>query len=190
MPTATRTFRIFVSSTFEDLVEERNALQREVFPRLSKLCEARGARFQPIDLRWGVRDEAVLGQKMMEICLAEIERCQRTGTKPNLIILVGDRYGKPLLPGRIPAAEFDEVLGQLGSAEIRALKGWYQLDDNAVPPEYLLKPRTGKLINQKQWEEEVERPLQEELLGAASAVGLANDALLRSTQDQPRTRKS
>ena len=44
----------FVSSTFEDLVEERNALQRDVFPRLSKLCEARGARFQPVDPSWGV----------------------------------------------------------------------------------------------------------------------------------------
>jgi hypothetical protein len=60
MPTATRTFRVFVSSTFEDLKDERDALQRDVFPRLSKLCEANNARFQAIDLRWGVRDEAAL----------------------------------------------------------------------------------------------------------------------------------
>ena len=103
MPIATRTFRVFVSSTFEDLVEERNALQREVFPKMSEVCEAHGARFQAIDLRWGVRDEAVLGQQMMEICLAEIERCQRTGIKPNFIVLLGDRYGRPPLPARIHA---------------------------------------------------------------------------------------
>src|SRR5579862_1911152 len=83
MPIASRTFRVFVSSTFEDLIDERNALQRDVFPRLSRLCEAHGSRFQAIDLRWGVRDEAVLGQRMMEICLGEIERCKRTGIKPN-----------------------------------------------------------------------------------------------------------
>lgn len=91
MPTATRTFRVFVSSTFEDLKEERNALQRDVFPRLAKLCEEHGARFQAIDLRWGVRDEAGLDQKTMEICLAEIERCKKTNLKPNFIVLLGDR---------------------------------------------------------------------------------------------------
>jgi Domain of unknown function (DUF4062) len=33
MPTATHTFRVFVSSTFDDLKEERNALQRDVLRR-------------------------------------------------------------------------------------------------------------------------------------------------------------
>jgi hypothetical protein len=93
MPTATRTFRVFVSSTFEDMKAERDALQRDVFPRLRKLCEENGARFQAIDLRWGVRDEAALDQQTMEICLREIERCQQTGIKPNFVVLLGERYG-------------------------------------------------------------------------------------------------
>ena len=46
IPTATRTFRVFVSSTFEDLKAERDALQSEVFPRLRKLCEENNARFR------------------------------------------------------------------------------------------------------------------------------------------------
>jgi len=91
MPTATRTFRVFVSSTFEDLKAERDALQREVFPKLRKLCEENNARFQAIDLRWGVRDEAALDQQTMEICLREIERCQQTGIKPNFIGLLRRR---------------------------------------------------------------------------------------------------
>jgi len=53
-----RTFRIFVSSTFDDLKAERNALQHKVFPKLRKLCMQYGCRFQAIDLRWGVREEA------------------------------------------------------------------------------------------------------------------------------------
>jgi len=77
MPTATRTFRVFVSSTFEDLKAERDALQRDVFPRLRKLCEENNARFQAIDLRWGVRDEAALDQQAIEICLRRIECCQK-----------------------------------------------------------------------------------------------------------------
>ena len=34
MAQASRTFRIFVSSTFSDLKEERDALQQYVFPKL------------------------------------------------------------------------------------------------------------------------------------------------------------
>src|SRR5208337_3298869 len=129
MPIATRTFRVFVSSTFEDLKEERDALQRDVFPKLRTLCEQRGARFQAIDLRWGVRDEAALDQQTMEICLREIERCQRTGVKPNFIVLLGDRYGWQPLPPRIPASEFDALRPHIPPGDATALADhWYQLD--------------------------------------------------------------
>jgi hypothetical protein len=62
MPIATRTFRVFVSSTFEGLRVERDALQRDVFPELRTLCEQHGARFLAIDLRLGIHDEAALDQ--------------------------------------------------------------------------------------------------------------------------------
>ena len=52
MPTAARTFRAFVNSTFEDLKAERDALRRELFPRLRKLREEINARFQTIDSHW------------------------------------------------------------------------------------------------------------------------------------------
>ena len=62
MPVANRTLRVFVSSTFDDLREERNALAAPggPFERLASVCRVAGARFQPIDLRWGVREEAGL----------------------------------------------------------------------------------------------------------------------------------
>jgi len=77
---------VFVSSTFEDLKAERDALQRDVFPKLRKLCEENGARFQAIDLRWGVRDEGALDQRTVEICLREINRCQHPGIWHNFIV--------------------------------------------------------------------------------------------------------
>ena len=151
MPTATRTFRVFVSSTFEDLKAERDALQRHVFPKLRKLCEANNARFQAIDLRWGVRDEAALDQQTLEICLREIERCQQTGIKPNFIVLLGERYGWRPLPARIEAGEFERILPVVSEDEKKLLlceknqpaagKGWYCLDLNAAPAEYILRPR-------------------------------------------------
>ena len=144
MPIATRTFRVFVSSTFEDLKEKRNAFQRDVWPKLRTLCEQHSTRFQAIDLRWGVRDEAALDQQTMEICLREIRRCQATGVRPNFIALLGDRYGWQPLPAKIPAAEFDAILPHI---DARALaEQWYKLDENAVPPEYYLQPRTGEFV--------------------------------------------
>lgn len=58
MTNQAQTFRIFVSSTFSDLKPERNALQASVFPRLRELRKkkGKGARFQPVDLRWGFSD--------------------------------------------------------------------------------------------------------------------------------------
>ena len=44
-----------------------------------------GCRFQALDLRWGVREEAALDQQTMRICLGEIERCQRVTPRPNFI---------------------------------------------------------------------------------------------------------
>jgi len=73
-----KTFHIFINSIFSDLKAERNALQERVFPRLRDLTAGHGCRFQAIDLRWGVSEEASLDQQAMNICLGYIERCQMT----------------------------------------------------------------------------------------------------------------
>ena len=53
VPASTRTFRVFVSSSPEDLKAERDALQRDVFPKLRALCEQHGARSQAIEVNEG-----------------------------------------------------------------------------------------------------------------------------------------
>ncbi len=137
-----KTFRIFVSSTFSDLKAERDALQKFVFPRLRELCAGRGARFQAIDLRWGVSEEAGLDQRTMPICLGEIERCQRVTPRPNFIVLLGDRYGWRPLPPEIPAEEFAAIEAKVTAADDKALqKTWYRLDENAAKPVWCLQPR-------------------------------------------------
>lgn len=154
MPAATRTFRVFVSSTFSDLKAERDHLQAHVFPQLRDLCRQHGCRFQAIDLRWGVSEEAALDQQTMNICLDELRRCQSTSPRPNFIVLLGQRYGWCPLPPQIPAAEFRELLNAVDSADNRALLccpdppaepqpglHWYRRDDNANPPEYVLRSR-------------------------------------------------
>ena len=137
-----RTFRIFVSSTFSDLQEERNALQKRVWPELRKLCRRHGCRFQAIDLRWGVREEAALDQQTMRICLAEIERCRRVSPRPNFLILLGDRYGWRPLPYEIPSDEFSEIERRTASGDDRTLLlEWYERDENAAPAVHVLRAR-------------------------------------------------
>lgn len=54
MPQQTKIFRVFVSSTFTDMKEERRILQKDVFLKLEKYCVERGARFHGVDQRWGI----------------------------------------------------------------------------------------------------------------------------------------
>jgi hypothetical protein len=50
-----REIRVFISSTFRDMQEEREELVKQVFPQLRRLCESRGVTCGEVDLRWGVR---------------------------------------------------------------------------------------------------------------------------------------
>ena len=83
-----RVIRVFVSSTFRDMQEEREELVKRIFPQLRKLCEERGVTWGEVDLRWGVSDEQKAEGKVLPICLAEIER-----SRPYFIGLLGERYG-------------------------------------------------------------------------------------------------
>lgn len=80
--------RIFISSTFRDLQEEREYLVRKVFPDIRALCRERGIHFTEIDLRWGLTDEHVALGQVVRICLDEVDRC-----RPFFIGITGSRYG-------------------------------------------------------------------------------------------------
>ena len=183
MAGASKTFRVFVSSTFSDMKAERNALQERVFPKLRELCSQRGCRFQAIDLRWGVSQEAALDQQAMPICLQEIRRCQDVTPRPNFIVLLGQRYGWRPLPAAIPADEFEAILEHLSDDERDLLlwqddqpddrTGWYRRDDNAVPPEFVLQPRehAGPYEDAAAWAP-VEARLRAILLAAIAKLDL------------------
>jgi tetratricopeptide (TPR) repeat protein len=90
-----REIRVFISSTFRDMQEEREELVKQIFPQLRRLCESRGVTWGEVDLRWGVPDEARAEGKVLPLCLAEIEHC-----RPYFIGLLGERYG--WVPEEIP----------------------------------------------------------------------------------------
>jgi hypothetical protein len=168
MPGA-QSFRVFVSSTFDDLVAERDALQRGVdgptgftegaFPRLRRLCASRGARFQAVDLRWGVSEEAALDQRTMAVCLAEVERCRRLSPRPSFVALLGDRYGWRPLPYELSQDDWQRVLSSVPASTEggQLVRQWYQVDENAAPPVAVLRPRDGELRDPEAWRQEESR---------------------------------
>ena len=134
--------RFFLSSTFADFTAEREVLQRHVFPPLRQLCRTHGVAFQPIDLRWGVSDEASTQQRTLPILFEQLRRCQQVSPDWSLLILLGDRYGSRLPPVTIPQDQFTHLHAALPAPERHLLDTWYQLDENAVPPVLVLRPRT------------------------------------------------
>lgn len=80
--------RVFLSSTFVDMQEERDYLVKKIFPSIKAECRRRGVDFVALDLRWGINEETARSGKVVEICMDEIVR-----SRPFFIGLVGGRYG-------------------------------------------------------------------------------------------------
>ena len=79
--------RIFISSTFKDMQDERDIFVQKVFPRLREEAERKGIELSYVDLRWGV----AIGTPDAEVistCLMAIEDCC-----PFFIGFVGYSYG-------------------------------------------------------------------------------------------------
>lgn len=83
---------IFISSTFKDMMCERDILRRYVLPELSNYYNPKGIDIQLIDLRWGViagEDNAeAIEKKILKCCIDTIDIC-----KPFFIGFIGHRYG-------------------------------------------------------------------------------------------------
>jgi tetratricopeptide (TPR) repeat protein len=83
-----RSIRVFISSTFKDMMEERDQLVKFVFPQIKKLCFERQVVWGEVDLRWGITEEQKAEGKVLPICLQEIKKC-----RPYFIGVLGERYG-------------------------------------------------------------------------------------------------
>lgn len=149
-----KTIKFFISSTFKDFEGERNILQKFVFPKLKDLCHEKGFGFQPIDLRWGVKEEAGYDQQTMNICLNEIHRSS-SEPKPNLLLLVGQRYGWVPIPYDIDENEFNTIIKskKLNNDEIELIKEWYLKDENYIDTKHILKDKYKYKDDRDAWSE-------------------------------------
>jgi hypothetical protein len=95
-----REVRIYISSTFCGMQEEREFLDTKVFPQLQKLCEKRDIKLSAVDLRLGYIDEVEAEKNALSMCIDEIDLC-----RPFFIGLLGEHYGWVPLKERMDAVE-------------------------------------------------------------------------------------
>ncbi|XP_076089059.1 TPR repeat-containing protein DDB_G0287407-like isoform X1 [Mytilus galloprovincialis] len=87
-----KTIRLFVSSTFKDMNNERDYLVKVIFPQLREWCEERKLRLVECDLRWGVPKDADT-RETLTTCLSELDRCREENIYPYFLSLVSERFG-------------------------------------------------------------------------------------------------
>ncbi|KAI5626673.1 NACHT domain- and WD repeat-containing protein 1 isoform X2 [Silurus asotus] len=136
--------RVFISSAVSDFNTERNAFWEKVYPDLQSSCQSLGLVFEAVDLRWGLWNSITVDHQTTELCLQEIQSCQKVSPGLSFIALIGSQYGPRPLPRLIPETEFQLLLSKLSQDQegLNVLKKWFFKDDNVVPPQYVLQPIT------------------------------------------------
>ncbi|CAG2215281.1 unnamed protein product [Mytilus edulis] len=134
----------FIShNQYGDMRAERNAIVKEVHPFLEEYCAKYDLDFQIVDMRWGVTEDSQNDHSVEKICLLEVENCQNLSLGPNFIFISGDRYGFRPIPVEIDKDEFDtlkKIAEKNSLSDTELLDIWYLLDENAIPPLYILQP--------------------------------------------------
>ena len=164
------TFRVFVSSTFQDFSEERKILSDVIQPKIDSFCKSKGYNFNLVDLRWGITSETARNQKTIPVCLEEVRRCKSNSPRPSFLVMIGERYGWNPLPYTISESEFMEVYSCISCNEDKELIDfWYTLDTNSVNPEYCLRERRDEYVSEHIWttnESKLRSILQDAVLAA------------------------
>lgn len=99
----------------------------------------------------------------MEVCLEEIERCQRLSPKPNFILLLGQRYGWIPLPSKISEKDFQSLLENAAPEISKILNKAYRLDLNLTVPAYILLPPIDILEDDEDYETSIAEPLRKHI---------------------------
>ena len=85
--------RFFISSTFKDMHDERDAIHKRVYPEIRQYGLEKGVSVDICGLRWGIdrdlnqsKDDSIT--EIMKVCFTEIEDC-----KPFIVAIIGNKYG-------------------------------------------------------------------------------------------------
>lgn len=134
-----RELRLFISSTFRDLIEEREELLKKVFPQLRHICRQRGIDFVEIDLRWGLTEQDSALGTVIRTCLEEVDRC-----RPFFLGILGSRYGWS--PSFVDIQKDPELLTRYPWIEEAAIEGASILELEFTHALFNRVPATGAFV--------------------------------------------
>jgi len=117
MPATWRTVRVFISSTFRDMHAERDYLVKVVFPSLRERLEKYRIHLIDIDLRWGITEEEAQRDRVLDLCLEQIDDC-----RPFFVGILGERYGW------VPQSFSDDALSKHGWVQHQTGKSVTELE--------------------------------------------------------------
>lgn len=83
-----RVVKIFISSTFREMIDERDEIQQIVFVKIRFWARKLGISVVPIDLRWGITEEDITSGKLALQCEEAIK-----DSAPFFIGVLGNTYG-------------------------------------------------------------------------------------------------
>ena len=154
-PPSKRVIRVFISSTFDDTVFERNYALEDVIPYLKKAGSERGFDVIFSEMRFGIREEAGQDNKTAELCMEELANCEQQSAGVFYVLISTDRYGFRPLPRRVPQNEMEELVIKMDAVEKALVDKFYSLDTNARDkdghhaPGYVMltQPEIGKLVD-------------------------------------------
>eukprot|EP00736_Rhodelphis_marinus_P002020 Rmarinus@m.10381 len=161
-----RKLAVFVSSTFTDTVEERNALVSEVFPKVREYAKTLGLEFEAVEMRWGIQDEAAADHRTWEFCQQQLERCRRESGGLYFLSLWAEKYGHTPLPPVLPIKKANQLRKHLPPEQQEVFDRVYRVDTNLSAKAFVLVPCTGE--NASLWN--LHAPLQAELRVAATSA--------------------
>lgn len=117
--------KVFISSTFRDLNNERDYLIKHVFPEIREKLD--GIMVSEIDLRWGITEQQAREGRVIDLCLRYLIE-----SKPFFVGILGERYGStmenesvtlsPLVQATFPFAA-DHIREGKSITEIEILNG-------------------------------------------------------------------
>lgn len=153
-----RRIKVFLSSTFKDMSEERDYLAKNVFMELEAEALKRNVALNLLDLRWGITAEESKQGLVTEICLKEIE-----DSRPFFIGIIGDRYGWIPKEDDFPADSFlfenfpwvkDDIKNGLSITEMEIQYGVLR---NKLPINAFFYIKEGQIDSTDNTPEEVEK---------------------------------
>ncbi|XP_076330509.1 NACHT domain- and WD repeat-containing protein 1-like [Tachypleus tridentatus] len=139
-PPPVKLINIYICAEFYDSQVERLALMEKVFPDLRLFCARNDYELNVVDLHWGVPGDCLDDHSFREICLNTLKDLRKRG---NLIVLIflNEQLECLDLPRNIASSDFEFITKNVTNSEDKELLyKWYLINENMIPPCYVLQP--------------------------------------------------